>query len=132
MIRFDWMERALCARMNPDSWFEEDDAAEAKTVCGWCPVRTMCEELADDLEGNLSRTYRHGVWAGRGTCEREARNRDGVHEAVRKAAELRDRILALPRVEAHAVAARLHCTEDHVWRVRRTFAAQQRDMGVAA
>lgn len=131
MIRFDWMDQALCTRMDPDIWFNEADAAEAKTACGWCPVRERCEQLAENHEGNTGRKYRHGVWAGRGTSERESRDADWMPEQERKAAELRDRILALPNVEARALAERLHCTEDHVWRVRR-IAARQQDMGVAA
>ncbi|MET9467400.1 WhiB family transcriptional regulator [Streptomyces sp. NPDC006544] len=131
MIRFDWMSKALCARMDPDAWFNEDDAAEAKIACGWCPVRDLCKEFADTHEGTVSRKYRHGVWAGQGTSEREAHDADRTPERTRRAAALRDQILALPDLEAHVIAERFHCTKDHVWRVRR-IAAQQRDMGVAA
>ena len=49
-----------CHTADPEMYFSEDElaVAEAKTLCGGCPVRTQC------LEGALSRKEPAGVWGG--------------------------------------------------------------------
>lgn len=132
MTSHEWTAEALCASLDPDLWFStnEQDIAVAKDICGWCPVLQQCAARAVELEGSLSHGYRYGVWAGKDTRERAATSTG--HQTSYKAAQLRDRILAMPHAEATVVAAAVGCSPDHVWRVRRINAAQQRDMGVAA
>ena len=49
-----------CHTADPELFFSEVDlaVAEAKSLCGGCPVRTHC------LEGALSRQEPVGVWGG--------------------------------------------------------------------
>ena len=49
-----------CHSSDPDLYFSEDElqVAEAKSLCGGCPVRAQC------LEGALSRQEPAGVWGG--------------------------------------------------------------------
>jgi WhiB family redox-sensing transcriptional regulator len=49
-----------CHTADPEAFFSEDElqVAEAKSLCGGCPVRTQC------LEGALSRQEPAGVWGG--------------------------------------------------------------------
>ncbi len=49
-----------CHTADPEMYFSEDElaVAEAKSLCGGCPVRAQC------LEGALSRKEPAGVWGG--------------------------------------------------------------------
>jgi WhiB family redox-sensing transcriptional regulator len=49
-----------CHSADPELFFSEDEikVAEAKSLCGGCPVRKQC------LEGALSRQEPVGVWGG--------------------------------------------------------------------
>ena len=49
-----------CHTADPELFFSEADLAiaEAKLLCGGCPVRTQC------LEGAMSRAEPAGVWGG--------------------------------------------------------------------
>ena len=49
-----------CHTADPEMYFSDDELAiaEAKSLCGGCPVRTQC------LEGALSRQEPTGVWGG--------------------------------------------------------------------
>jgi len=49
-----------CHTADPELYFSEDEiqVAEAKSLCGGCPVRAQC------LEGALSRQEPVGVWGG--------------------------------------------------------------------
>ncbi len=49
-----------CHSANPEMFFSEDEfsIAEAKSLCGGCPVRVQC------LAGALSRREPLGVWGG--------------------------------------------------------------------
>lgn len=64
-----WRRRAACRGLDAEVFYpasEDDaDAAEAKAVCGGCPVREAC------LEHALAHREREGVWGG--TTERERR-----------------------------------------------------------
>ena len=64
-----WRKRAACRGLDAEAFYpdsEDDaDAAEAKAVCGVCPVRQPC------LEHALAHREREGIWGG--TTERERR-----------------------------------------------------------
>jgi WhiB family redox-sensing transcriptional regulator len=49
-----------CHTSDPELYFSEDEleVAQAKSLCGGCPVRAQC------LEGALSRQEPAGVWGG--------------------------------------------------------------------
>lgn len=75
----DWMGDGLCGQqldLSPEAWFPHVGpgrlgdqrmakmAAEAKAVCGDCPVRLEC------LEYSFETDQRHGVWGGLTEYER--------------------------------------------------------------
>jgi WhiB family transcriptional regulator, redox-sensing transcriptional regulator len=71
-----WMDRALCAQVDPDLFFElstsryemkaqAERVSAAKAVCAECPVKAECLELA------LANDERYGIWGG--LTERERR-----------------------------------------------------------
>jgi WhiB family redox-sensing transcriptional regulator len=72
-----WRKHAACRCIDPDVFYpvSDEEAAEAKTICGVCPVREACLEYA------LAHREREGVWGG--TTERERRR---IHRQRRKSA----------------------------------------------
>lgn len=64
-----WRAKGSCRGSDPGIFYPppEDDAeaAEAKVICGTCPVRQPCLEFA------LTTREKHGVWGG--LTERERR-----------------------------------------------------------
>jgi WhiB family redox-sensing transcriptional regulator len=62
-----WQQAAGCRGVDPEIFYPEDDeqADEAKLICGACPVREAC------LEHALLVREKHGVWGG--LTERERR-----------------------------------------------------------
>lgn len=62
-----WIEKALCAQIDPDLWFPEKGGStrEAKKMCLSCEVRAECLEIA------LENEERFGIWGG--LSERERR-----------------------------------------------------------
>lgn len=76
-----WQNRALCAEVDPEIFFpeqEERTAFHAKKVCKSCPVRTECLEYA------LNTGQEHGVWGGVCSKERQkikSNRRKGVQAA---------------------------------------------------
>lgn len=70
----DWTEEALCAQVDPDSWYPEKggSTAPAKRICRRCPVIEEC------LAHALANGERFGIWGGK--SERERRR---MHERKR-------------------------------------------------
>lgn len=69
------MADAVCAQTDPEIFFPSSRGQrldQARAVCGACPVRLQCGEYAQDLEGDLCKTERHGAWGGRSPLERAA------------------------------------------------------------
>lgn len=66
-MKGSWKHRAACRGIDPDVFFPvtDEEAEEAKAICGVCPVRQLC------LEHALSSREREGVWGG--LTERERR-----------------------------------------------------------
>jgi WhiB family redox-sensing transcriptional regulator len=62
---------ALCAQTDPDMFFPDDKdrikLAQAKAVCGRCPVQLQCLNYAIV---NFSRSSDWGVWGGTSPSER--------------------------------------------------------------
>ncbi len=63
----DWIEGAACAGVDPDIFFSHDDLDRraALELCGRCPVRQPCLELA------LRTGETHGIWGGADEQERK-------------------------------------------------------------
>ena len=66
-MRHSWRQHAACRGIDPDVFYppSDEEAEEAKAICGICPVRTPC------LEHALANRERDGVWGG--ATERERR-----------------------------------------------------------
>lgn len=66
-MNVSWRQRAACRGVDPDIFYpaSDEDAYEAKGICGICPVREACLEYA------LVNRERDGVWGG--ATERERR-----------------------------------------------------------
>ncbi|HEV2370192.1 MAG TPA: WhiB family transcriptional regulator [Acidimicrobiales bacterium] len=66
-MNLSWRKRAACRGLDPDIFFPvtDEEAGEARAVCGVCPVREACLEYA------LAARERDGVWGG--ATERERR-----------------------------------------------------------
>ena len=67
-MNLSWRQQARCRGVDPAVFYpvsDEDEASEAKEICGECPVREPCLEYA------LTVREKHGVWGGR--TERERR-----------------------------------------------------------
>jgi WhiB family transcriptional regulator, redox-sensing transcriptional regulator len=67
LMTASWRKRAACRGIDPEVFYPDSDeeAEEAKVVCGMCPVRETCLEFA------LAHREREGVWGG--ATERERR-----------------------------------------------------------
>lgn len=128
MSRYDWMEDARCAQIDPDLWHAELGASytQAARVCRRCPVQRQCADHATRLEGDASKRDRHGLWAGQAPREREAhaerQNRNETHEAIL-------RLTARGGMDAYQIAEAVGCDPRTVWRVTKTHREQ---MGEAA
>lgn len=66
-MKATWRQRSACRGLDPEIFYPaaDEEADEAKAICGICPVRQMC------LEHALMAREREGVWGG--LTERERR-----------------------------------------------------------
>ena len=66
-VNLSWRTRAACQGLDPAIFYptSDEEAGEAKSDCGACPVRQACLEYA------LANRERDGVWGG--ATERERR-----------------------------------------------------------
>lgn len=62
-----WRQRAACRGVDPDIFYpvSDEDAEDAKAICGQCPVQELC------LDWALTNREKEGVWGG--ATERERR-----------------------------------------------------------
>jgi WhiB family redox-sensing transcriptional regulator len=67
MMELEWMVRAKCRMLPPETFFPSDGVGVdvARRICQDCPVKSPCLEYA------LANHIDHGVWGG--TSERERR-----------------------------------------------------------
>jgi WhiB family redox-sensing transcriptional regulator len=65
-MNMSWRTKAACQGLDPAIFYpaSEEDADEAKAICGACPVRQPCLEYA------LANRERDGVWGGATEKER--------------------------------------------------------------
>jgi WhiB family redox-sensing transcriptional regulator len=127
--RYDWMEHARCAQVDPDLWHAEGSGhgyTEAEQICARCPVKRECANHTARLEGAASKRDRHGLWAGQSPRDRlaasEHQTRESKHEAI-------VRLTSRGGMDAYQVADVVGCDVRTVWRVLRNHREQ---MGKAA
>ncbi len=62
-----WVEEGVCASVDPEVWFppQGGNHADAKRVCGRCPVAQECLDYA------LATDEEYGVWGGASRLDRE-------------------------------------------------------------
>lgn len=65
----EWMDRAECLTVDPEVMQPEratvEEVADAKALCGVCPVRAECHQLAVSQTSPLAGAIAYGVHAGR-------------------------------------------------------------------
>ena len=66
MKNLSWRDRGACRGLDPEIFYPltDEEAVEAKVVCGECGVRQTCLEYA------LSAREKEGVWGGATEKER--------------------------------------------------------------
>jgi WhiB family redox-sensing transcriptional regulator len=66
LVRPDWWDRAACAGVGPDAFFEPDPQAEqaAKAICAICTVSEECRDWA------IAHRVSFGVFGGLTALER--------------------------------------------------------------
>lgn len=128
MSRYDWMEEAACAQIDPDLWHANlgNSYGTAARICRDCPVQRECADHAARLEGDASKRDRHGLWAGQSPRKRvtasERQTRNTRHETILRLAKR-------PGMDAQQIADTVGCDVRTVWRVTK----KRRDqMGQAA
>lgn len=66
--------RPACEGKNPELWFPEDsrtnDGTQAKAICGTCPVRTRCLDMALTIERDGGVTDIWGIYGGLDATQR--------------------------------------------------------------
>jgi WhiB family redox-sensing transcriptional regulator len=116
MSRYDWMENAACATVDPDLFHVEGQGSynKALPVCRRCPVQRKCAAFAQAVEGATSTRNRHGLWAGQVPRQRKAASnhidRKVIHESILR---LHDR----GGMNAKQIAEQAGCDERTVYRV---------------
>ncbi len=113
----EWVAEGLCAQADPELWFPETggSTAEAKAVCGRCPVRPECLSFA------LEHRERFGVWGGVSEPERRRMTRGaGRSSAPVRVPDRRAGLVAqlATRLTDAEIAARLGCSSRTVLRIR--------------
>ncbi|MGY1579195.1 WhiB family transcriptional regulator [Streptomyces sp. MN13] len=126
MSRYDWMEDARCAQIDPDLWHAEGSGhgyTEAEQICARCPVLQQCADHTARLEGNASKRERHGLWAGQSPRDRLARSghvtRESKHDVIL-------RLTARGGMDAYEIAKVAEVDVRTVWRVLRNHRDQMR------
>lgn len=80
----EWMSLASCfAARTPELWFAKPASqplavAEAKRICGSCPVRVKCLDMALKAEGGQGVDSRAGIYGGLTVAERWALGSEAV------------------------------------------------------
>lgn len=96
----EWVDEALCAQTDPESFFPEKGGSsrDAKGTCLRCPVAIDCLEYA------LDHGERHGIWGAHSERERRALSQDPAAR-MRAIDELEKRDLPEPNLTATSTPA---------------------------
>lgn len=78
--RYAWMDSALCAQADPDTWTETGPGSGnqlPKQICASCPVRAACAAHAQQIHtyDGLAPT---GIWGGAGQRRRTTQRRQAA------------------------------------------------------
>lgn len=121
MSRYDWMEYAACAQVDPGLWHCDQGAnyTTAKRICGNCSVQRQCAEHTARLDTDAS--GRHGMWAGQTQKEREQRRAHAERQA-RHATIVR--LIQQGGMDAEEIADLVQCSSRTVLRVQKAYRAQ--------
>jgi len=122
--RYDWMENARCAQVDPEIFHPDGKAPsrEAKTICARCPVQRQCADFAQALEGEVTYSHRFGLWGGQ-LPKHRARDAAGNGRLQRNRAR-RDHIIRLYRrggMDAYQIAEAVGCDARTVWRTTKAY-----------
>lgn len=68
----DWLEGAPCLSVDGDLWFSihPGEIAEARRLCGGCPARLRCLNIALEAEAGLAESSRFGIYGGTTPADR--------------------------------------------------------------
>lgn len=115
MSRYDWMEQARCAQIDPSLWHVDDGGTNyttARRICNTCPVQRQCADHTARLDADHA--GRHGMWAGQTKKQREAKRahaeRQARHDAV-------VRLIERGGMDADEIATQVGCSARTVWRI---------------
>lgn len=81
--RYAWMDSALCAQADPDTWTETGpggSSGQPRRICGRCPVRLDCLAHGHRLEAADGAMT--GIWGGATRKQRKAQRRQQTEEAA--------------------------------------------------
>lgn len=129
MSRYDWMEYAACAQVDPDLWHADVSGGgygTARRICQRCPVQPQCVAHTAQLEGDSSSRDRHGLWAGNGP---KARVEISSHVTRESKQDTILRLNARGGMDAYQIAEHVGVDVRTVWR---TVRRHREDMGEAA
>ncbi len=77
MNRYSWMDAALCAQADPNTWTDTPPGAGSavpKRICHACPVTTQCAAHEQALRAHDGGPL-HGIWAGQSRRQRKNTHR---------------------------------------------------------
>ncbi|MEH0574363.1 WhiB family transcriptional regulator [Streptomyces sp. B21-108] len=114
MSRYDWMDNAQCAQVDPGLWHSEKGSnyTTAKRICRSCPVQPQCADHTARLDTNT--VGRHGMWAGQTKKQREAAQAHAERQARRQAIV---RLIERGGMDAEEIADHVGCSTRTVWRI---------------
>ncbi|MFI5473144.1 WhiB family transcriptional regulator [Streptomyces cacaoi] len=123
MSRYDWMEHARCAQVDPGLWHADKGAnyTAAKRICASCPVRPQCEAHTARLDTEVSVYDKHGVWAGQTKKQRETARANAARQAQHTAIV---RLLERGGMTPQEIADQAGCSSRTVLRVQKTLREQ--------
>lgn len=123
MSRYDWMEYAACAQVDPGLWHSDTGTSTgyglAKKICASCPVRPQCETHTAHLDAD--EYSNHGVWAGRTIKDR---NDERLTTVRQERDEAIIRLLQRGGLDAEEIAVQVQCSSRTVLRVQKAYRAQ--------
>ena len=130
MRDLDWMEDARCAQVDPELWHPDGTGStygDARRICERCPVQRQCAAFAQESEGDVAHSHRHGLWGG----ELPRQRADQSSQPVDFYTQRRQQIIRLHGggMDAQQIAERVGVGVRTVARVTKAYREQ---MGMAS